>query len=324
MKKLLRIVAVFAVTLTMVFAASTTAFAASDTANMFSQSGCTANQITFKVDLTKFTPSYIPNNTISVDITNWTITDNNSGMVVYEGVGKVNEDVVINQDSAYSAYYKLTVNYTYTTPSYTSKSSKAVWSYATTKPANIKKAMLSSYVYTSLNKAYFTGGKDSSATGIEYQYAPANGGKAKKILTTSSMTNSFAISKNVPYKYRARNYYANQTNGKTYYGNYSPYRYFINPTISGSNNSSRNGITVNIKGAKNVKYQIYVAKDRDGSYKLTKTVTPKAGKTSSYLINKIGKKNMSKSQTYYIKFVPYVNKVKCDTVFIYSAYNSWY
>ena len=145
---------------------------------------------------------------------------------------------------------------------------------------------------------YLQGSKDSNATGIQYKIYNIKTGKCVKTITTKyTSTDSFSISNNVAYKYKARQYYENETTGKKYYGSWSGYRYFMNSTASGTKNYSTGKVTVKVKGVSKVsKYEIRVSNDSTGAGgTLVKTLKPSVGKYASYTV---------KTSKSYIKVIP--------------------
>ena len=326
MKKTLRIFAMLAVTVTVIFAAASSAFAygESDAFKMVSSSDTSC---VVRVDLSRYSPSYLPSSVKEWHVTNWTISDYNSGKVLDSG--NYTKDVTLNAYAqGYSTKLKLTVNYSYTYGSgnylSTSSYSDILYTYVNTTPAALVKDNIGVTVYSTQNTGYFSVAKNPYATGAEFERVAVNTGNTVRYSTKYTSTDYFTVSNNVPYKFRARYYYVNESNGQTYYGNYSGYKYFVKTTCSYGNNSSKNGINIKLRGIKNVKYKIFVATSSTGTYKLTRTVTPAAGKNVTYLVNKRGTNSLSKGRTYYFKVIPYINGVKSESFFKFSSYNTWY
>lgn len=160
------------------------------------------------------------------------------------------------------------------------------------------------------------------ADGYEVEVYKVKGGKKVKTLSANNgvRTNSMAISKNTPYKYRVRYYVDN--NGQKTYGGWSGYRYFFNQSVSGKTRGSVGSRNVKIiqkwgkvEGATG--YKVYISTKKDSGYKLVKSV----GKNvKSVTITKIGKKKLVRGVTYYIKVVPTVKDgkktIKNDTPII--------
>lgn len=306
MKKLLRFTTAIAIAVTMLFAAGTAAMAYSpENTAYFSQTGYDTQSVTVKVDLSTYPQS----------VAGWAIYDvNDSSNTVLALDTVLTKSITIpSYNPGYSSTLKLMIKL---------NSGSTVYYYTdvSTKPAQMLKASMSLNIYPSLGKANLYGVKDQYATGLQFQKVAVNTGKSVTY-TTTALTEDFTVTKNVPYKFRARNYYDNASTGERYYGSYSGYKYFLDTTCYYGNNMSKNGINIKLKGIKNVKYKIYVATSSEGTYKLTRTVTPSAGKSVTYLVNKRGTSTMSKGKTYYFKIIPYISGNKSDTYIQFSAYN---
>lgn len=324
MKKTFRVFAMLAVAVTVIFAAASSAFAYGES-DVFKMVSSSDTSCVVRVDLSRYSPNYLPSSVKEWHVTSWTISDYNNGKVLDSG--NYTKDVMLNAYAqGYSTKLKLTVNYSYTYGDYsnTSSSYDTFYTYVNTKPATPLKSNIGVSIFSTQNTGYFNITRNPYATGAEFERVAVNTGNTINYSTKYTSTDYFSVSNNVPYKFRARYYYVNESNGQTYYGDYSDYKYFVKATCSYGNNNSKNGINIKLRGIKNVKYKIFVATSSTGTYKLTRTVTPAAGKKVTYLVNKRGSNSLSKGRTYYYKVVPYIKGYKSETFFTFSSYNTWY
>lgn len=135
---------------------------------------------------------------------------------------------------------------------------------------------------------------------VENSYYTEDLGKSGKL----------SYKKNKIYRYRARQYYLNS---KKYYGAWSAYRYFVDPSADITYSSDVKGAKLTLKKVSGVKnYVVSVSTQYDKGYKKTKTITV-SDKKKTVLINKIGDKKMKANTTYYIRVTPMI-KVGDKTV----------
>lgn len=126
----------------------------------------------------------------------------------------------------------------------------------------------------------------------------------KKIRTTTNPYASTRIKRDTIYKYRARVFWKNISNQKTYYSAWSNWKYFDLPSMK-IKATSKKGIQLTVKKVAGVKnYTVYVSKNNDSRYKKTQTI--KLGSKSKYnvKISKCGKSKLKKGSVYYIKIIP--------------------
>lgn len=136
--------------------------------------------------------------------------------------------------------------------------------------------------------------KSGAASGYEIAVYKLKGNK--KVFSTTSSNNGFAVKRNVSYKYRCRFY---STYGDTkIYSSWSGYRYFCFHTASGKKYSNKIKLKwKKISEAKN--YTIYIKKS-NGSFKKVKKV---GKKTTSLTIRKCGSQRIKKNTAYQVKIV---------------------
>lgn len=154
------------------------------------------------------------------------------------------------------------------------------------------------------NALSFCVAKPNRMTGT--QIALYKGSKKITTLKFKGAYSEFAEFKNdTVYKYRARTYYKNPSNGETYYGAWSSYRYFDSPTVTGTYQQDTPGCRLKLKKVTGVEsYSILVSTKESTGYRETATVTVDSGKTQTIDVAKIGKKKMKKKVTYYIRIIP--------------------
>lgn len=138
--------------------------------------------------------------------------------------------------------------------------------------------------------------------GAEIELTPVNG--KGNTITGATDTNGGNIcidsmENNVMYQYRMRAYVMTTDNQKVY-GNWSDYRYVINP--AGSKYIAKNKKIQlkwgKLQGVSKIKVQI--ASSKNGKYKTCKTMS---GKKKNYTVTKYGKKSLKKNKTYYVKVI---------------------
>ncbi len=158
-----------------------------------------------------------------------------------------------------------------------------------------------SAAYTNTNVFYF--GAKGYGNGFEIEGRPVKG-KGTAISGNGKLDNVSSIridnlTKATMYCFRARAYVVT-TDGQKVYGNWSDYRYFINP--NGCKNTSKKGsIHLKWKKLKGVsKIKIQISTSEKGKYKTCKNLS---GKSTSYTILKYGKKSLKKGKKYYIKMI---------------------
>ena len=147
-------------------------------------------------------------------------------------------------------------------------------------------------------------------TGWEAEGGPVKGSGKKFTLTDKYLYSSgtVQVSLNTMYKYRVRTYVVLSNKTKKY-GNWSPYRYFVNPSSNRVQlvGGQKGKISVKWKKLKGVdRVQVYMATSRDGNYK--KVASVKAGKKKA-VISKFKKKALTPYKSYYVR-VFYQTKVK--------------
>ncbi len=180
------------------------------------------------------------------------------------------------------------------------------------KAASTSKIKVSSMTNSSTTLGHSYSSSSTMATGIQYQLSKYSSSSTTNKYSTS--TAKFSTSRNVGYKYRARLYYKNEMNGKKYYGAWSGYEYFDNPTVSGKAYSTKK-IKLNIKKGTNVKsYKVYISTKKSSGYKLAKTV--KVGSKSSYTttIYKYGTSSLKRGKKYYTKVTPIMKNGKTSQI----------
>lgn len=149
------------------------------------------------------------------------------------------------------------------------------------------------------------------ASGVQIQLYKYSSSTA---LSKKTYKSTFSVKANTAYKYRARAYYKNETLGKTFYGSWSSYRYFDNPSLTYT--KVKGGAKIKAKGVSGVKnYKVYVStsSSKKGSY--TTTITPKSGKYLTKKITRIGSSTMKKGKTYYVKVYPIMKNGKTSDVY---------
>lgn len=158
----------------------------------------------------------------------------------------------------------------------------------------ITSALTASNIFYFAAKAY--------GNGAEIELTPVNG--KGNTITGSTDTNGGSIcidsmDNNVMYQYRMRAYVMTTDNQKVY-GNWSDYRYVINP--AGSKYIAKNKKIQlkwgKLQGVSKIKVQI--ASSKNGKYKTCKMIS---GKKKNYTVTKYGKKSLKKNKTYYVKVI---------------------
>ena len=257
----------------------------------------------------------------SYAVTSYTVYRDNVAIKTLDPSAKSYTDSGLKKGSR--PYYRVQCDFMYTYyssgSSYTS--SRSCYTYANTMPANVSTFKLS---YLNNKEAGYSVTCPSNASGVQVDQYNV---KTKKHVykTCYSYASGFTAPYGVALRYRARAYYTNSSEGKTYYGSWTKWKNYANIHVSGGSKSTKKGITIKFPGTKQVtKYVIYVAKSSSGSYKKTMTVKA-SSKAKSVLLKKMGKKKMAKSTRYYFKIIPYVKingkSVKGGYTFSYSCYN---
>ena len=154
---------------------------------------------------------------------------------------------------------------------------------------------------TTSNIFYFEA-KGYYGNGTEIELSPVKGSSNTIIGTTEMRGGNIRIDsmqKGVMYQYRMRAYVVTTDNQKVY-GNWSDYRYVINP--NGSKYIAKNKKIQlkwgKLQGVSKIKVQI--ATSENGKYKTCKMVS---GKKKNYTITKCGKKQLKRNKTYYVRAV---------------------
>ncbi len=131
--------------------------------------------------------------------------------------------------------------------------------------------------------------------------------KINTLKFTGSYTDEVEISQDTVYKYRVRTYYTNPSNGETYYGAWSTFRYFDSPTVTGTYKANVAGCKIKLRKTKGVGYYaIYISTEPDSGFKKTAEILIEDAKTKTTSIAKIGSKKMKKDVLYYIKVLPVI------------------
>ncbi len=246
------------------------------------------------------------------NVTKYTIKRSDGSVI--GSVGAATTSVTIeNYPEDYTATVR--VYYDYTSGGRTYTDYYLGYTYINTKPTKISKDNFGiDNIYSSSKKMDFLIARGNIDYRTEFKIYKYSSGDYKAVKTMSdkgSYSDTFEYSQNQIYRYKVRQYYVNSTNGKTYYSDWSDYRYFDCAGITYKTKSTKKGLYCTFKKVSGVKdYTIYVAKSKDGTYKKTKTV--KNAKTT-YHLTKIGKDTMKKGKTYYVKVVPNLKKGKSDT-----------
>lgn len=324
MKKTLRILAMLAVAVTVIFAAASSASASEIKDLQLAQTNgpisitnlkttSTTSTITFKWDSVITEPGY------TVD--QWYLCLSNNGQ----------PDAKITQGNSY--VNSLTIENIPETGAYFGK----VYLICTAKGPD---GILRPYNFTPTPIAVFTkyskkdfyvysqdGGKtfkvyykpSEYATGAMVEIRTVGGTHVKTI----DANDSFTLSSNKAYKFRIKPY-AKTLEDTEEFGSWSSYRYVDKVSATFYLSTSYNGCKIKLKGLSNVKYKIYVSTSSSNLGTLTKTVTPKSGKYVTYTINKKGSSSMKKGKTYYVNIIPYIKGYKSDLYGYKSFYNTYY
>lgn len=157
-----------------------------------------------------------------------------------------------------------------------------------------KEGLAISSISYSGTSVYFTCAKPDNIDGVEYELRQVN--KNKKVWS-GTQESGVSCKKNVAYKYRVRAYVT--VGDQKVYGAWSGYRYFV----SGKAETSVKGKSISATWSKNKnvsKCKVYISTAEKTGYKKVKEVK---GSKNSLVIKKIGKKNLKKGQTYYVKIV---------------------
>lgn len=185
------------------------------------------------------------------------------------------------------------------------------------------------YVFTKYSKSNFSLMGNGTLYQVDYTGSYSDGTEVEVRTLSGSLVKRCDINefikapKNKIYKYRIRPYIIDEETGEKVNGFWSSYRYFGNCTTTIYYGTS-NGCTVKLKGIKGVsKYKIYVSTSSEYLGKYTTSYSPKAGKTSSYKLNKIGKSKMKKYNTYYVNVVPVINGNESDIYATVNFYNRY-
>ena len=152
--------------------------------------------------------------------------------------------------------------------------------------------------FTATNVFYFSA--NGYGNGYELEISPVSG-KGAAIMGESSTNGGNirieSLKKNVMYQYRMRAYVVNTDNQKVY-GNWSGYRYVINPG-KGKYIAKNKKIQIKwdkLQGVSKIKVQIAAGK----SYKTCKTLS---GRKKNYTITKYGKKTLQKNKKYNVRII---------------------
>ena len=203
----------------------------------------------------------------------------------------------------------LTVKYVYASGSY-EYTNTIGYMYVNTLPKAIYKSKIElGYIGDTSTTIAFTGKLDN-ATGIQFQLRKYNGNLVASKKGYSSA--SFNTGTKTAYKFRARSYFENYSNGKTYFGPWTGYKYFALPKVTGKVYYSSNKVKVTVKKMKGVKkYKIYVSKKENSGYKYSKSIKMKSGKsTYTTSIYRYGDKRLKDGNKYYFKVVPVLKNGK--------------
>ena len=173
------------------------------------------------------------------------------------------------------------------------------------------------YHYIKIVDGMWNGQK--SVSGYQYEMYNAKGKLVKKgtnsyySSTTMSLDN---VNNKTTYRMRVRAY--TEWNGKTYWGDWSDYGYFVGQTPNVKIKFKNKKMTVSwskIAGATG--YSVMVSTKSNGGFKKLKTVSSKKNKVT---IKKFGKKKFKKGKVYYIYIM--TNKKVGKVTFTSSPKNS--
>ncbi|MBQ9156469.1 MAG: fibronectin type III domain-containing protein [Eubacterium sp.] len=174
--------------------------------------------------------------------------------------------------------------------------------YANTTPETISENNVGVGAYFSLKKAYIQANIPTNATGVQYE---AYKGKKRVLNSTNySVSDNFKFVNNAVYKYRARSYYKNSSNNVTYYGAWSPFKYFAVPKASAVAKYNKKGATLTVYRTPGVKYyKVYVTTKSGGTgLKLSKTIKVTSKKKYKVQLTK----KLKKKKINYIHIIPYI------------------
>lgn len=182
-----------------------------------------------------------------------------------------------------------------------------LYSYVNTKPV---KCLRKEFGVESLNSSYVNIGfaKDSTISGAELEVTDIATGTKKKYTSSTGSFLHVPCKTNKAYKIRIRSYYINRSNREKYYSSWSSYNGYNNLTVP-YYQINTTGVGIKLRGIKGVKeYKIYVSPSgKKGTYKLSRTCKPAAGKTVSYKISKIGSSSMKFGRKYYVQIIPVID-----------------
>ena len=137
--------------------------------------------------------------------------------------------------------------------------------------------------------------------GVQFQVRKYDG---TLVYTKKASTSTyFNLKTNAGFKYRARFYYKNYNNGVTYFGPWSGYKFFDNPTVSGTAYNSKK-IKITLKKATGVKsFKIYIS-GTNSNYSLAKTVKVTSKTSYTTYLTKCKGSSLKRGKKYYFKIVP--------------------
>ncbi len=230
--------------------------------------------------------------------------------------GATTSAIVMNYPKNYTG--KIYIYYDYVSKGKTYKNKLLGYTFVNTVPAKpAKNSFNVGNVFPSLKKICFQGQRANSNYKLEFRIYKLTSKSYKLVkVLGGDITHStdFKYATNQVYRFQVRQCYENPSNKKTYYSPWSEFRYFVYPGITYKVKNNKKGIDCTMKKVLGVKsYVIYASKSKDGTYKKTKTITIKKGKTTFHL-TKVGKDTMKKGKFYYVKIVPMLKNGPSETV----------
>lgn len=333
MKKTLRILAMLAVAVTVIFAAASSASAnpagiisnsESDGFTLMSDNNYTyiEGDISYTATTSSFTVSWTCSIPQNMNITEWMLVYDDEGILKY--IDKCSPDTrsfkenIADFDIETTGEYisRFAIGFTYT-------DSSGIQQYGLINDyADVfTKFAKSDFCLVGSDNMYsFEYAQTLSSTGGEIEIRTASGTLVKRC----DSKDSFAFPQGKAYKYRIRPY-VTDSSGSIITGPWSSYRYACNPYAQIKYSSLFNGCNLKLKGVSKVqKYKVYVSTSINKRGSLTKTLTPKTGVTSTYRLNKIGKYSMKSGKRYYITIVPVISGYESDISGIVNFYNTYY
>ena len=264
---------------------------ASVTITSFKQSTCTANTVTVSWG----NPSITNGETItSFDVA----TSNGSASVTVNASAR---SATLNVPTNYVGNVYLYANYK-TKSNYTSYD----WDYTgcnTVPTAPTKTNAALAGMQSSTGKVEFGAARNDYSHGTQVQLFKGN--KLVKTINFNSYSDFIKVAKGAAYQYRARFYYANKDNGKTYYSGWGPWHGFVwSKQATFRYGYGMKGYTIIMKKATGVKkYTVKYATSYDAT-KFKKVKTFKAQNKKSYKIRVT--KRYKKKGTNYVRVYPYI------------------